>query len=32
MVATNEHEHGDGPVCPGCQFKAVLADHLAWAA
>lgn len=32
MVSLNEHDHGDGPVCPGCQFKAVLADHLAWAA
>jgi len=33
MVAIrNEHDHGDGPVCPGCRFKAVLAEHLEWAA
>ena len=33
MVAMNrEHDHGDGPVCPGCRFKAVLAEHLKWAA
>lgn len=33
MVAIHgEHDHGDGEVCPGCQFKAELAEHLAWAA
>jgi hypothetical protein len=34
MVAFLEsgHEHGDGDVCPGCKFKAALAEHLAWAA
>lgn len=32
MVAFSEHDHGDGEACPGCQFKAALSDHLAWAA
>ncbi len=34
MVAfpSSEHEHGDGDVCPGCKFKAALAEHLTWAA
>lgn len=33
MVSLNDggHDHGDGPVCPGCQFKAELAEHLEWA-
>lgn len=29
MVAIGEHDHGDGPVCPGCQFKAALAGYFA---
>jgi hypothetical protein len=34
MVAIQDgvHDHGDGELCPGCQFKAVLAEHLEWAA
>jgi hypothetical protein len=29
MVAIHDvHDHGDGEVCPGCRFKAVLAEHL----
>ena len=33
MVAMNdEHGHGDGERCPGCRFKAELAEHLEWAA
>jgi len=32
MVSLSDHDHGDGPVCPGCRFKAVLAEHLEWAA
>jgi hypothetical protein len=33
MVAFHDgHEHEDGHVCPGCRFKAVLAEHLEWAA
>ena len=29
MVAMNDdHDHGDGEVCPGCRFKAALAEHL----
>lgn len=34
MVTFNDggHEHEDGTVCPGCRFRAVLAEHLAWAA
>ncbi len=28
----SEHDHGDGEVCPGCRFKATLAEHLEWAA
>ena len=28
MVAMNDdHDHGDGEVCPGCQFKAALAKY-----
>lgn len=29
MVAMNEHDHGDGPVCPGCRFRRALAEFLA---
>ena len=33
MVAiTNDHDHGDGEACPGCRFKAALAEHLEHAA
>ena len=33
MVAMNdEHDHGDGEACPGCRFKAALAEHLEHAA
>lgn len=33
MVTFNHgHDHGEGRVCPGCRFKAVLAEHLEWAA
>lgn len=28
MVAIGEHDHGDGPVCPSCRFKAALAEYL----
>lgn len=31
MVSIGEHDHGDGEPCPGCRFKAVLAEHLNWA-
>lgn len=29
MVAKSEHSHSDGELCPGCRFKAALAEHLA---
>lgn len=34
MIARDgsDHDHGDGEVCPGCRFKATLAEHLEWAA
>ncbi len=33
MVGLNdEHDHGDGPVCPGCRFREALAEQLEWAA
>lgn len=33
MVARNDgHDHGDSYACPGCRFKAALAEHLTWAA
>ncbi len=33
MVAIHDgHDHGDGEACPGCRFKAALAEHLSWAA
>lgn len=29
MVTLNhEHDHGNGPVCPGCRFRAKLATFL----
>lgn len=28
MVSLNRHDHGGGEVCPGCQFKARLAEYL----
>jgi len=33
MVAFHDgHDHGEGEPCPGCRFKAALAEHLSWAA
>lgn len=29
MVAMNEHDHGDGELCPGCRFRRALAEFLA---
>jgi hypothetical protein len=27
-IRREEHDHGNGPVCPGCRFKAELAGFL----
>jgi hypothetical protein len=27
-IGRDEHDHGNGPVCPGCRFKAKLAEFL----
>jgi hypothetical protein len=32
MVAMHDGHDHDGSRCPGCKFKAALAEHLAWAA